>query len=1525
MNKTNHFLFPGLMRNTARTLRMVLSASLLAALLAGMIPLQLVTQFASPALAPLAQAVAGRLPQPTVASANTDPTLCYAVADDGDRLVTINRITGGNFTDIGSLGATAVEAIAWNLDATILYAANAGTFGTINISTGAFTSIGSFGSGTGTETPSGDGNVSFSDVDGLGIDPTTGIMYGTVRNGDGTTPDDVLIQINLSTGAHINDAFGAGKDFVSINTSTINATLNDVDDIAVDPTDGQMYAVANNSGGNDRLVKVNKATGVVTDVGLLRLADNTPVEDMEGFSFYNDGTFYGTTGNAAAAATNNRLWQIDPDTGIVTLIGAFTSYGDYEAVACLTGGSNKIEGTAFEDVNANGAWNPGTDSPTANVTVSLYRDSTGDGNYDTLVDTTTSATDGSYSFEVALSGDFKVVVGTMPAPTLSTPGDYEITFTDFGNTSSGNDFGYVTSGSIGNYIWLDLDRQGDQDAGEPGIPGIVVELQDGSCTPGTPGNPPTAGTCTTVTTDEDGLYSFPGLNLGTYTVNVLSDMSAYGLTQTYDPDEGAGTCSTCNGNDADINLAQGQVYNTADLGYRGSASIGDFVWDDAGNDGGYDVGEAGLSGVTVNLTWYGPDGTAGGGDDVSFTTASDGSGSYDFTGLPSGNYSVDLDGSTAPAGYVLTTGNDPLAVTLTTGQDYNTADFGLYKAPEATKQLYFTEAGQGLDRISPVDTNDTTTATSGQLSVPKTSYQVRDEFNGGIDYTGNDGTDSWADQWRDVGDTGTADDPNDGKIVVAEKPGALGVCVDDGDYCVDFKTWEVANTRYIYRAVDMSSALGSATFSFDYYYKLDDAAAKMEVQYSCDGGSSWTTFPDGTFGPSDTDSGSFSKTIPCTTSNTRIRFVSTGTKKDKTFVFDDVDISWTIPATPDTETFTQGAALVDDLTLPANGEVKVSAYLDVTSGFIDLTQSVSMEAKVRYGGSTLLTLSNPTVTALLPPILNDVEDTFPVKGQYDGNSGSANWSNVWQEELDGGDPGAGDIKVNDVNCPSGSGNCLEIKANNVERSVYRTANLTGAVSAILTYSYNNLLERKSATENDVVVLEVSKNGGVSYTTVATHSGDENGENDSNTVDITAYASANTSIRFRVAGKGGAQKLFVDDVNITYGVDDKLYLATWTGTVPSNTTIPSGSAIAVDIISSVGGTNMNVLYDSTTRPSQLNMTVSSFINIDSLGIYDAAYSGGSVVTESEPGDTVYIRATVSDPFGAADITDLDLGITDIGCGSVDTTLSSPVASSASTKTFEYVWNVGSCEGDYLVSATANEGTEGVTARKAIPFAVVRPATIGNRVWLDEDGDGVQDAGEDGIANATVELVDGSNNVVATTRTGADGGYLFTDVTPGTYTVRVVSGSLPSGLAANPTYDENGTGTAHVTSVTVAGGDEHLTADFGYNWVSPTDNSNPPQGATGAIGDRVWNDANGDGVQDPGESGLGGVTVKIYHDPDGNGVYDTLYTDAVDQDGNSGTGMTTTEADGSYIFDNLAPGELRHRGERRQCADRLHPER
>ncbi len=191
-----------------------------------------------------------------------------------------------------------------------------------------------------------------------------------------------------------------------------------------------------------------------------------------------------------------------------------------------------------------------------------------------------------------------------------------------------------------------------------------------------------------------------------------------------------------------------------------------------------------------------------------------------------------------------------------------------------------------------------------------------------------------------------------------------------------------------------------------------------------------------------------------------------------------------------------------------------------------------------------------------------------------------------------------------------------------------------------------------------------------------------------------------------------------------------------------------------------------------------------------------------------------------------------------------------------------------------------------------------AAIGDRIWLDEDGDGVQDAGEPGIPNVTVELRDGTctpGSNCLTTVTDSEGNYMFAGLTSGSYVVAVISG-LPGGLSANPTYDEDGIGTPNTTGVTVSGGDEHVTADFGYNWASMTDVTNPGVGATGAIGDRIWNDADGDGIQDTGEAGIAGVTVTLV----------TAGTDGILGTSDDGTTTTTTDAAGNYIFDNLAAG-------------------
>src|SRR5699024_172403 len=66
---------------------------------------------------------------------------------------------------------------------------------------------------------------------------------------------------------------------------------------------------------------------------------------------------------------------------------------------------------------------------------------------------------------------------------------------------------------------------------------------------------------------------------------------------------------------------------------------------------------------------------------------------------------------------------------------------------------------------------------------------------------------------------------------------------------------------------------------------------------------------------------------------------------------------------------------------------------------------------------------------------------------------------------------------------------------------------------------------------------------------------------------------------------------------------------------------------------------------------------------------------------------------------------------------------------------------------------------------------QPVSIGDYVWIDSNGDGVQQGSEPIVAGATVKLLDGAGNVVATTTTDSSGYYSFTGLQPNTsYTVQ-----------------------------------------------------------------------------------------------------------------------------------------------------------
>ncbi len=304
-------------------------------------------------------------------------------------------------------------------------------------------------------------------------------------------------------------------------------------------------------------------------------------------------------------------------------------------------------------------------------------------------------------------------------------------------------------GSIGDRVWYDLNADGAQDPGEPGIPGVTAALSgDGAGTSDSagadgfyplftglaPGNYTVDATCpvgffaTTAGSVDVGLAadeSFLDADFGcsnidlalskfvsatevgvgeqvVFTVAVtnqglapatgvtVSDALPAGLT--YVSDNGAGAfdpgsfvwtigglapgasasleflvtvtqagtftnvAQVATANEPDVDSTPGNdVFEEDDQDdatvvaaqVAATCTVGNFVWLDSDRDGQQDAGEAGIGGVTVNITNSGTNATS--------STTTDANGLYLFAGLDAGTYRIDVVSGTAPINLALTT------------------------------------------------------------------------------------------------------------------------------------------------------------------------------------------------------------------------------------------------------------------------------------------------------------------------------------------------------------------------------------------------------------------------------------------------------------------------------------------------------------------------------------------------------------------------------------------------------------------------------------------------------------------------------------------------------------------------------------------------------------------------------------------------------------------------------------------------------------------------------------------------------
>ena len=316
---------------------------------------------------------------------------------------------------------------------------------------------------------------------------------------------------------------------------------------------------------------------------------------------------------------------------------------DNTSSADLTAGYT-IAGKLYNDADASFS-SSDSETPYAGVTVALLkRDGTPvldkDGNPVTAV----TDADGKYSFPGLALGEYTVSVvdptsgplaGTKP--TEAYTGRYkttaDVTIAEATGSVIDVNFGFVKPASVGDYTWMDVNRDGLQDADEPALPGVTVTLMraDGSAVTDASGNPVAA-----VTTDAAGRYVFENLLPGDYTVSFQAPAGFEATTS----DAGDDRALDSNGATASVTLVQGQTDDTIDFGAIGTGVIGDQLFVDVNQNGGdgLDAGDKPLAGVKVTLVWTGP-----GGITRTYETTTDADGQYRFENLLPGEYKVSVD------------------------------------------------------------------------------------------------------------------------------------------------------------------------------------------------------------------------------------------------------------------------------------------------------------------------------------------------------------------------------------------------------------------------------------------------------------------------------------------------------------------------------------------------------------------------------------------------------------------------------------------------------------------------------------------------------------------------------------------------------------------------------------------------------------------------------------------------------------------------------------------------------------------
>ena len=995
------------------------------------------------------------------------------------------------------------------------------------------------------------------------------------------------------------------------------------------------------------------------------------------------------------------------------------------------------------------------------------------------------------------------------------------------------DLGVQPSLSLGNLVWKDLNNNGVVDSGEPPIEGVTVKLYKANdlSTP-----------IATTTTNADGHYLFEGLAPGDYVIEI-SNFPAGLVTSTGKPGSAFGPYEPAP--DPDINEADnddngtksGSVIRSApvtlernteptgevnpadlpatvpdsyanltvDFGLFEPLSLGNLVWVDSNNNGVKDGGEVGLDGVTVTLYKADASGNPVGAPLATQTTSN--GGHYLFTNLVPGNYVVEF--SNLPTGYVTSTGQvgqatgpyEPgIAETNSASddnKDHGSAAGAVIRSTVVTL-AYGTEPTGETDTGAPSGVTNNATDANTQLTVDVGVFMAFSLGNR---------------VWYDTN--------NNGQMDSGEKPIA-GVKVEllDSQGNVITSTTTDSNGYYLFPDLPAGTYyVQVAASNFDPGQPLEKYRNSTGATAGTDSRDNGQDTPVGgairsaaiVLGPTanaptgESDLGPGGNGgVPDSQANLTVDFGFYQLQLGN-LVWNDVNNNGVL------DNGEQGISGAMVKLIDSNGNVVQTTFTDssgnyVFKGFPPGTYTVEVTPPTSDWKSSTGTVASATGPYEPAP--------SPANGVDSDDNGSQSGVKFVSQP----------VTVTPGSATSGA---------TINNDTGVTANPTVDFGAFMPMSLGNL------------AWTDSNNNGV-----------------------------------KDGGEAGLD-----------GVTVKLYKADANGN-------PIGGAIAVQVTSNGG----HYLFTNLV-PGTYVVEVSGL----PAGYVTSTGTNASATGPYEPG--------IAETNSASDDNKdhgTEASTTVIRSGAVTLTQGSEPTGEADTS---------------APSGVTNNATDANT-QLTVDFGVFPTLSLGNLVWVDSNNNGVKDGSEVGLDGVTVTLykADANGNPVgaplATQTTSNGGHYLFTDLLPGDYVVEIsglpagyisssgTNGSLTGpyepgiavgnsasadnkdhGSQVSPTVIRTGKislvlGTAPIgesdtmmpTGVVDQATDANsqLTADFGVYLPA-------------SLGDYVWNDINGNGVQESGEPGIPGIKVELY-DSAGNLV-----------------GTTTTDANGKYRFEYLATGD------------------